>query len=385
MDGAALYVLKYLNPPPLLRVDGKTYKHLQNSTTSTSCKLKLKRNRKYLLSVQASYNQTLSPESLRISFQPFTQTKLGPPKLSLAGCGNCILVNISPPEPQSDILAFYTPDFKVLWRKEIKGGKPMVFSQENKNKSFTLSNLERGVRYCVQVQMKINVNPHSEPSAWECAVTSQVEPRKGPVALGALAVVLTFLFMIVSIGSIGLYYTGFLCRLKAAVPRALMTALNQGYTLTPEKMILDRIYIKSMSAKEKKHDNPSPSVSGETGELESDDGDDNENNEYLERDAKLFRGSGPRQDSGYMSGNGKATLLEDSQRLTVKLSAKMEALYTEIEQDGANAEEAEFSFSHKVDQTDVQEQEEEEEKQAIPTNVNLFSVILSALAESNEE
>lgn len=156
-------------------------------------------------------------------------------------------------------------------------------------------------------------------------------------------------------------------------------------------MILDRIHIlNSVSEKQKKHDNPPPSFSGETGELESadgDDGDDNENNEYLERNAKLFRGSNPRQDSGYMSGNSKATVLEDSQRLTVKLSAKMEALYTEIEQDGANAKEAEFSFSHKVDQTDVQEvaAEEEEEKQVIPTNVNLFSVILSALTESNEE
>ncbi|XP_035531905.1 cytokine receptor family member b1 [Morone saxatilis] len=133
------------------------------------------------LTVQASYNKTLSPESNKLLFSPYEDTKITSPKLSLAGCGNCIHINISIPKANkrsqiNDIQKFYGGKFKILWKKR-NGTVEEPYNTENK--SFTLANLKRGVEYCVQVHMNFVVNKNTEPSAWECAFTSIVEPRRG--------------------------------------------------------------------------------------------------------------------------------------------------------------------------------------------------------------
>ncbi|XP_038575689.1 uncharacterized protein LOC119903521 isoform X5 [Micropterus salmoides] len=104
------------------RVKGKNGKPLPHNVTQTSLKLRLHHFKTYYLMVQASYNQTLSPESSKVVFTPFEDTKIGPPQLSLTGCGNCIQINISLPEADGqsgipDIQELYDADFRVSWRK----------------------------------------------------------------------------------------------------------------------------------------------------------------------------------------------------------------------------------------------------------------------------
>lgn len=54
----------------LSRMEGKKRKTM-NTTTTTSLKLKLQTYSKYRLTVQAFYNQTLSPESHKVIFTPY--------------------------------------------------------------------------------------------------------------------------------------------------------------------------------------------------------------------------------------------------------------------------------------------------------------------------
>ncbi|KAM9802238.1 uncharacterized protein ACBT44_014604 isoform 4-T5 [Syngnathus typhle] len=109
------------------RLSGEKVKEALNDyTTATSLQLRLD-DYKYYLTVQAFFNGTWSPESEEISFTPFEQTLIGPPKVMVTDCGNCILINISLPKadkssgiPNNDILAFYKGKFRVLWKKSNK-------------------------------------------------------------------------------------------------------------------------------------------------------------------------------------------------------------------------------------------------------------------------
>uniref|UniRef100_A0A3P8U7L4 Fibronectin type-III domain-containing protein n=1 Tax=Amphiprion percula TaxID=161767 RepID=A0A3P8U7L4_AMPPE len=368
----------------------------QHNSTRTSFNLKLHNRRTYFLMVQASYNQTLSPWSYRVTFTPFKDTIIDPPEVSLAGCGNCIQVNISLPkaETQVDIQKFYDASFRVMWNKTEKG-KPEVLT--TRNKSFTLSNLEKGVEYCVRVHWEMLLKIKTEQSPQKCTFTSHVEPENGTFLLGAVTAVLIFVLIALTMSTYCLYYTGFLCRLPAAVPRAIITALNAGYILTPERTTPCQISISSEMGKQRKY-NPAISLRA-TGEANSEVWDDDEDDEdkihiYLDKDRELSSGDGPCQDSGNVSGKSKPAALGDSGSLIVRPSVEVEALYTDFDQDEDKAVEAEVSLMHRGDQTGVQGQvtgevDEEVMKEVVEmqdlSNVNLFSVTLAAFAEGDEE
>ncbi|KAG8000866.1 Interferon alpha/beta receptor 2, partial [Nibea albiflora] len=143
---------------------------------------------------------------------------IGPPTLSLVGCGNCIQVNISLPEPDGssgvdDIHSFYGAEYVVVWKK-LNGELEGPYNTDKKR--FTLSSLENGTEYCVQVTTKTRVNKNTELSAWTCTYTSTVEPDRGTVVALLILIfggLMTLLF---------LHYTGFICKLKATLPRALV-------------------------------------------------------------------------------------------------------------------------------------------------------------------
>lgn len=361
------------------------------SSTKTSFKLKLKNETKYCLAVRTSYNQSQSPESLNVTFTPYSETKISSPELSLAGCGNCIQINISLPKADrsskiKDIQEYYDADFRVLYKK---GNTMGVY--KTKNKTFTLGELETGAEYCIQVHTESRTNKNMEPSAWKCTLTSIVEPSTDSFILGAVAALLigvtgflmTFLFC--------LCYTGFLCKLKAALPRALITALSQGSSLTPEKTTPDLISINSPTTLD-------PASRDINSEEEEDEDDEEEEgiNIYIDRDAELSSGGHSCQHSGNMSGSKSA----DSRCVTERLSAEVEApdsefevgvKHRELNQHRVEALGATVSFVPEHGQTGVHGQvtvEEEEEKQEVcysSSNVNLFSVTLSALAVGEEE
>ncbi|XP_008284272.1 interleukin-10 receptor subunit beta isoform X2 [Stegastes partitus] len=357
-----------------------------HNSTRTSFKLKLNNMRTYTLMVQASYNQTLSPWSSSVTFTPFKDTKIDPPDFSLAGCGNCIQGNISllEAETEIDIRKLYDVRFKVLWHKT-EEEKTKLQDLETQNKSFTLRNLEKGVEYCVQVRLEILLNKNTEPSPWKCTFTSHVEHGNGPFVLGSVTAILIFLFIALTIGASLLYYTGFLCKLQTAEPRALITALSPGYTLTPEKTTLDWISISSEMRKRRKYNLPTllPATGEANFEVSDDDEDDEDKlNVYMDIGAGLSSGETPCQDSSNVSGKSKPAALRSS--------VMVEAPHTDFDQGEAKAEEAEVSLMHRSGETGVQGQVEKEEMKEVVemqdlSNVNLFSVTLAAFARDDEE
>ncbi|KAK1902576.1 Interferon alpha/beta receptor 2 [Dissostichus eleginoides] len=355
------------------------------SSKTTSIKLKLQSLETYELTVQASYNQTLSAESKPYTFEPVTQTKIGPTNVSLLGCGNCIQVNMSFPEADrsaklnESMKTFYGARFVVSWWKPEEEG--MKSSMETKETSITLTNLQNGTEYCVQVETQINTNKNTEPSALKCIFTGIVEPSRGTVAA----------FLIVGIGVVttsmfGLYYTGFLCKLKATLPRALIEDQSQGYTLTPERTIPDNISVSAGRQRPKKPYNgitPQPATRGADS---SDEDEDEEGKMYMNRG--FSSGENSCQDSVDVSGNSKVSASGGSGSLTGGTQVPDTVLEIEaphgggLDEDEPKAEGAEVSFLS--DGTITGEVEEEQVCES-SGNINLFSVTLAALAVCEEE
>lgn len=149
--------------------------------------------------------------------------------------------------------------------------------------------------------------------------------------------------------------------------------------------------------KNRKH-NPTtlPSAKHETNS-EGEDEDEDEEDEmqvYLDRAGELSSDERSHQGSGNTSGNSNIAASHFSGSFTEKLSAKVETLHAEFDQDEVKAEETEVSFMHKGSGLGFQRQvvnefeemeEEEDEEMNMSGDVNLFSVTLGALAASEEE
>ncbi|XP_067458967.1 interferon alpha/beta receptor 1-like isoform X2 [Thunnus thynnus] len=371
-------------------------KELSQNTTETSLKLDLDSYCSYYLTVQASYNQTLSPKSPKVPFSPFKDTKIDPPKVSLTGCGDCIQVNIS---LHKNIEEFYPlPHFTVSLKKPNEAEKN--YTREGKN--FTLENLQKGQEYCVKVRLESNLNKNIESSAWTCTFTSIEEQRRVDVILGIGGVLLFLAICALMSLMLCLHYTGFLCKLET-LPRALITALIPGQILSLETTFLELISVIPDTDKQNKSKNPTapnPATkatnSGEAEEEEEDDDEEEEDEEkykYMDRGG-LSSNESSGQDSRDVSGNSTAPA-------SVSLSAEVEEADAEFDREGldqyeARDEGAEVSFMSEGGQTLVQgdvtgEEEEEEDmkekEEACHTsgNINLLSVTVAALAVSEEE
>ncbi|XP_053296683.1 cytokine receptor family member b1 isoform X2 [Pleuronectes platessa] len=385
----------------------KTNKQELNSTT-TSLKLKLSNEPIYYLTVQAFYNQTSSPVTNKYRFSPYRDTTIGPPEVSLAGCGNCIQINITLPEADrssgiDDIQKFYYSHFRIVCTR----GEKVVGTYIIQNRSSTLHNLNRGEEYCVQVHTEINLNKNTEPSSWKCIFTSTVEQRKDPVVLGVVAVLL-ILFVGVSLTIMScLYYTGFLCKLKD-LPTVLM-ALVQGYTLTPEETIPDPVSINSQMEKQRQHNEPTGQFHAMGNEDEDEDEEDEEEeqiNIYMDRAARCSTGESLCLGSGNMLMQREPASAADCGSLTERLSAEVELSDAELD-DGVTLvgldedlvkaagtkvsigpEESHMRLQGHVTGGEVEEKEDEMKKENVfdsSGDVNLFSVTLAALIVGEEE
>lgn len=121
----------------------------------------------------------------------------------------------------------------------------LLYHTENQN--FTLPNLHYGTEYCIQVHTLARQNQNIGPSRWTCAYTSVVEPSRGelgwrrcgrvvldttlnvcvcvcsgPLVVATVAVLLILVMGGLTASALCLYYTGFICKLKATLPRSLM-------------------------------------------------------------------------------------------------------------------------------------------------------------------
>nr|XP_043907716.1 interferon alpha/beta receptor 1a-like isoform X2 [Solea senegalensis]XP_043907724.1 interferon alpha/beta receptor 1a-like isoform X2 [Solea senegalensis] len=375
------------------RLYGKKRNVQVNVTTSTSIQLKLHSNLKYLLTVQASFNQSRSLGSSSV-FCPYEDTKIGPPVVSLAGCGDCIEINISLPQADrssgiNDIHQFYGAQFRILCR-----GKETLVDYLTKKMNNIIPNLYAGVEYCVQVDTKITVNKNTEPSAWKCIYTSIVEPHREPVVLGAGAALLILVLGVLIALIFCLHYTGFLCTLKT-LPRAIII-VSKGYILSPDGTTPDPISISSEMVKQRSQNNPTilhtaPEDEEEEEEEVEEEGGEEEIIDYMDRDAQLSLGQSLCWSSSTVTEKSEPAASGDSGSLRERLIA-VEAEFDGGVTHGGQEEDEASAFLPRETQTEVQvgEEEQEEKRQNdnmfdSASNVNLFSVTIAALSVGEED
>ncbi|XP_057707786.1 cytokine receptor family member b1 isoform X2 [Corythoichthys intestinalis] len=264
------------------RLSGESVTQSRNDyiTTATSLQLKLDKYNKYHLRVRAFYNGTWSPDSQEVHFTPFQQTIIGPPKVILTECDNCIQINISLPKAENgsgiknnDILAFYkATKFRVLWKQDNK-----IKDYRTENKSFTVYNLEKGKEYCVKIEIEITINKNTVPSTWKCIITSTTNFNSVPVLLSGAAFLLIFIIGALMTLTYFLYYTGFIGKLQVFLPTALIVAPIAAKSLPIGKTSPDSISIGSDTHKRKKHTVTSALCAAHrTGVEEVDEEDQNE-------------------------------------------------------------------------------------------------------------
>ncbi|XP_058479377.1 cytokine receptor family member b1 [Solea solea] len=363
-----------------------------NVTTSTSIQLKLHSTMRYRLTVQASFNQSLSLESSLV-FCPYEDTKIGPPVLSLAGCGDCIEINISLPEADrssgiNDMHKFYSPQFRILYR----GKETLVDFLTKKLNNIIISNLDTGVEYCVQVQTKIIVNKNTEPSAWKCIYTSIIEPHREPVVLGAGAALLILVLGGLTACIFCLHYTGFLCTLKT-LPRAIII-VSKGYILTPDGTTPDPISISSEMVKQRSQNISTILHTASEDEEEEEEVEEEAGGEiidYMDRDAQLSLRQSLCWSSSTVTEKSEPAASGESGSLRERLIA-VEAEFDGGVTHGGQDEDEASAFMPKETQTEVQvgEEEQEEKRQNdnmfdSASNVNLFSVTIAALSVGEED
>ncbi|KAM7407920.1 hypothetical protein PAMA_003601 [Pampus argenteus] len=361
------------------RMKGRKPKEPQKST-KTSLTLKLKNEGWYYLNVQASYNQTLSPMSSTVTFNAYENTKIGPPKLSLAGCGNCIHINISLPKVVQD---FYKD--LLVFRVSLKKPNEPLKAIETRNKSVTLELLQKGQEYCVQVEAKCAANLNTEPSAWTCTFTSIVEPRRVGVVVGIAAALLLVVISLLVSFMLCLYYTGFICKLKETLPRPLIvrdTILVSGGIMTLERTI--PVLITITSETDKQLPATRATSSGEE-EEEDDEEEEEEGKAYVNRFSGCSSSESSCRDSCDVLGS--RTLAA-----SVRLPSEVEEVDAEESDHEGLDQYKPFIPEVKRHVTGEEEKEEEEEEEEdmkevchSSGNINLFSVTLAALAVGEEE
>uniref|UniRef100_A0A3Q2Z4T2 Interferon alpha/beta receptor 2-like n=2 Tax=Hippocampus comes TaxID=109280 RepID=A0A3Q2Z4T2_HIPCM len=374
------------------RLSGEKEKKTQNDNTTTATSLQLNLDKyKYYFTVQAFYNGTWSPESEEVSFSPFEQTIIGPPEVTVTECGNCIQINMSLPEadkssgiPNNDIMAIYKAKFRVLWKRSNKIEE--VYKTEAR--SVKINNLEKGKQYCVQIQTEITMNKNTEPSTWVCTTTSIAELDRVPVLGITLGLLICFTGALMTL-TCCLYYTGFLCKLQASLPRALIMALMHAKSLPVEETSPDLISVCSDTSKQKYTITtslcPTPRITC-SGMKDEEVGEEEEENEgsnfYINRDGENLS----RESSCHDSCNVLRTSLTAKSRAEADTSdissetvpAELDQLKTGVEND---------TFLSRWPEMEVKEQlifelgEEMDEKTVnMSENVNLSSVTLTAIA-----
>ncbi|XP_024141651.1 interleukin-20 receptor subunit alpha [Oryzias melastigma] len=354
------------------RTNNKKFKLLDRLTNATSMVLKLNASNMFQFRVWATFNGSESKKT-EVEFDPYTDNVVGPLNLSLSGCGSCLRVNISLPEADRhsgvpDIQKLYDSSFKVFWRK---GSQGKVEELSTKNKSFTLSNLEKGVEYCVQADMSGQNPKKTIPSAWSCAFTSPAEPRTGAAAVVTSLILLFILSMMVLSG---LFYTGFLCELKATRPRALMTPPAKVPIFTPDETLLDPVSITPAGMTKQIQLLGASLTSSEDEEEEA------VVPLYIDRIPELSS----RESSGLESRGGSGEGQEAAENVFKSLNAPAEEEEVhEGDEDGTEADEEEGGITENSSQTGVQG--EEERIPEISSNVNLVSVMLASLAAGDED
>nr|UTK56314.1 CRFB3a [Acipenser sinensis] len=145
-------------------------------------------------------------------FQPVSQTILGPPEVSVSGCGDCLLLQFRPLESLLEI--YHVFDYSIVMKRAGEKTSSKMITTLNEYK---INNLERATNYCVSVKMSVNTNGNSKVSQWHCAFTSPEGKSKVPFLLVAVCVPLVLSAAVMA----ALVYSGYLCKPKTQLPKVL--------------------------------------------------------------------------------------------------------------------------------------------------------------------
>ncbi|KAM7407929.1 hypothetical protein PAMA_003603 [Pampus argenteus] len=133
----------------------------------------------YQARVQAFTPTQRSTWAISEVFQPQSDTVMGPPDVSVSGCGNCLLLHVSVPKTKR--LQQYE-HLKSLYRElhihvqRTRDGSQFKLSLPYKEENM-ITYLQPGVEYCVTVSAKILFNSNSVASQPSCAFTSPPSTR----------------------------------------------------------------------------------------------------------------------------------------------------------------------------------------------------------------
>ncbi|XP_058696917.1 interferon alpha/beta receptor 2 isoform X2 [Poecile atricapillus] len=126
------------------------------------------------------------PSSYVHKFEPFTQTILGPPEVSITSCPGCINVTIKLPTSHYrdkgkllSLIDIYKELYYDITLKSLEGEhkRPRQNTTEEVF-STVIEELYPGRNYCVSVVVTASLNKHSIPSPWKCA-TADSQPQQG--------------------------------------------------------------------------------------------------------------------------------------------------------------------------------------------------------------
>ncbi|XP_036397099.1 interleukin-10 receptor subunit beta-like [Megalops cyprinoides] len=234
----------------------------------------------YAVRVQAVNGAMKSPMTAT-TFRPYKDTVLGPPQVSLAGCGNCLKINITFPrgrakESIEDIYGVFR--FNISWKKI---GEIQVQHYSTQLSSSMLENLHPGVEHCIQVKPQLAVNKNTLRSGWVCALTSPGDQSPVPTVLAGVSGILLALGGVILIG---LIYAGFLFKLKTHLPRVLTSMVEADY-FSMDSIIPDPVSVTFEPTCRGKGDG------AEVGDEDEEDEEDRGNNAYERRAARFSSGT----------------------------------------------------------------------------------------------
>ncbi|XP_034160633.2 interferon alpha/beta receptor 2 isoform X2 [Pangasianodon hypophthalmus] len=105
-------------------------------------------------------------------FTPLLDTTLGPPLVSLTGCGNCLLLKLSPPasvEQNHDPLTNFFQEYTVTVSRTRDKAQ---FGMKASNGENLINYLEPGVEYCITATAVTSFKNLALPSEPHCTYTS---------------------------------------------------------------------------------------------------------------------------------------------------------------------------------------------------------------------
>ncbi|XP_028851387.1 cytokine receptor family member b1 isoform X2 [Denticeps clupeoides] len=256
------------------------------------------------VTLQARYG-TIKSLLVSILFKPTFNNEIGPPTVTLKGCGTCLEFNITLPrgkgiEPKVFNEFCNSVSYEIHWRKA--GAQKWETVQKSYLDKYKLDYLSPGQEYCIKVE-PISYSRKNLPSQWLCAFTSKVKPPE--VMYLVVWVIGTTLGGVGVIGFIAiLVYTGSVCSPKMQLPAALNIQVGCHF-LTPESTEVGCAQREHSPTHRHTHGSPDhqPLQQAASYQEEMEESED-DNAEYIDRPAKtdssFFSHYGSEQESSYL-------------------------------------------------------------------------------------